>query len=382
MSTSASDELKNSSKTDDSSSSSPSSSSISTEAINISRLRRALLYVPGNDQRKVDKVKAIVNSVDSIVLDCEDGVAVNMKEEARQRILSTLSSLTTDGSDDVLLDRLSVRVNSVDSGLAADDLRVVLSGPVLPKTLLLPKVDRKTDIDSFLESFQNALQNRPPPLPPSSKATNDEGAGSSKKQSKKAAQEQLQSLEPIELIIYVESARGLLDLKDICEHFLEMAEFTKCRLAGIVFGSDDFCANIGEFPLMLLMAPLVRTTARRCCSPVSRWSWWQRPFELQAIDAVYINYRDLEGLQRQASEGAAMGFTGKQAIHPSQPGIIQAAFAPSDERIKWAVGLVAAFEAAQAAGKGAFVYGGQMIDMPLLRQAYNVLRTARQIGKA
>ncbi len=80
MSTSASDELKNSSKADDSSSSSsPSSSSTSTEAVNISRLRRALLYVPGNDQRKVDKVKTIVNSVDSIVLDCEDGVAVNMK---------------------------------------------------------------------------------------------------------------------------------------------------------------------------------------------------------------------------------------------------------------------------------------------------------------
>lgn len=374
MSTSASDELKNSSKADDSSSSSsPSSSSTSTEAVNISRLRRALLYVPGNDQRKVDKVKTIVNSVDSIVLDCEDGVAVNMKEEARQRILSTLSSLTTDGSDDVLLDRLSVRVNSVDSGLAADDLRVVLSGPVLPKTLLLPKVDRKTDIDSFLESFQNALQNRPPPLPPSSKATNDEGAGSSKKQSKKAAQEQLQSLEPIELIIYVESARGLLDLKDICEHFLEMAEFTKCRLAGIVFGSDDFCANIGATRSDNCQEVLL---ARQQVVLVAK------AFELQAIDAVYINYRDLEGLQRQASEGAAMGFTGKQAIHPSQPGIIQAAFAPSDERIKWAVGLVAAFEAAQAAGKGAFVYGGQMIDMPLLRQAYNVLRTARQIGKA
>lgn len=69
-------------------------------------------------------------------------------------------------------------------------------------------------------------------------------------------QEQLQSLEPIDLIIYVESARGLLDLKDICEHFLEMAEFTKCRLAGIVFGSDDFCANIGESAWLALECAL------------------------------------------------------------------------------------------------------------------------------
>lgn len=107
-----------------------------------------------------------------------------------------------------------------------------------------------------------------------------------------------------------------------------------------------------------------------------------KAYELQAIDAVYINFKDLEGLKKQALEGASMGFTGKQAIHPTQASVIQDAFAPSDERVKWALGLVSAFEEAQAAGKGAFVYSGQMIDMPLLRQAFNVLRTAKQIGMA
>jgi len=107
-----------------------------------------------------------------------------------------------------------------------------------------------------------------------------------------------------------------------------------------------------------------------------------KAFNLQAIDTVYIDYKNLGGLQRQAEEGAAMGFTGKQAIHPIQVAIIQEAFRPSDAKIDWAKGLVTEFEKAQKEGKGAFVYRGQMIDMPLLKQAYNVLAIARKIGKA
>lgn len=81
------------------------------------------------------------------------------QEEARQKILATLTSLATktEGYEDqnVLHDRLSVRINSIESGLAAEDLQVILSGPVLPKTLLLPKVDRKTDIDSVSFRLKN-----------------------------------------------------------------------------------------------------------------------------------------------------------------------------------------------------------------------------------
>lgn len=107
-----------------------------------------------------------------------------------------------------------------------------------------------------------------------------------------------------------------------------------------------------------------------------------KSFDLQAIDAVYINFKDLEGLKRQSEEGASMGFTGKQAIHPTQIPVIQESFRPSDDKIDWAKGLVEGFEEAQKEGKGAFVYRGQMIDMPLLKQAYNVLKIAKKIGKA
>lgn len=107
-----------------------------------------------------------------------------------------------------------------------------------------------------------------------------------------------------------------------------------------------------------------------------------KSMNLQAIDSVYINFKDLTGLERQCVDGARMGFTGKQCIHPDQVPVIQNAYSPSDDKIDWAKGLVAEFELAQETGKGAFVYRGQMIDMPLLKQAFNILNIAKQIGKA
>ncbi|OTF81367.1 citrate lyase subunit beta-like protein, mitochondrial-like protein [Euroglyphus maynei] len=145
------------------------------------------------------------------------------------------------------------------------------------------------------------------------------------------------------------------------------------HFAGIVFGSDDFCANIGatrsDEGKEILMA---RQHVILVCKSLN----------LQAIDAVYINFRDLDGLKRQSEEGASMGFTGKQCIHPDQVSIIQEAYRPSDSKIEWAKGLIEEFERAQLEGRGAFVYHDQMIDMPLLKQAYNVMNIAKQIGKA
>ncbi|GLG96391.1 Uncharacterized protein GBIM_03388 [Gryllus bimaculatus] len=99
-----------------------------------------------------------------------------------------------------------------------------------------------------------------------------------------------------------------------------------------------------------------------------------KAFHLQAIDMVHINFKDLESLKKQCQLGASLGYTGKQIIHPSQVQIVQELFLPSEKQVIWAQGLVAAFQEHQAAGKGAFVYQGHMIDMPLLRQAQNILQ--------
>ena len=272
-------------------------------------------------------------------------------------------------NDKSLLDRYSVRINAMQSGLAEEDLQVILSGDILPKTIYLPKVDSKKDLDHFVEHLQEELVKR-------SKAKAAKKDPKQKEEDKKKAKAEAKDSEedePIDLVIFVESAHGLLDLRDICKHAIEVSEYTSIRLAGIVFGSDDFCANIGA----------TRTDAgKEVLLARQKVVIVAKAYDLQAIDTVFIDYKNLDELQKQATEGASMGFTGKQAIHPTQVPVIQAAFSPSADRIDWAKGLVEGFEAAQKDGKGAFVYRGQMIDMPLLKQAYNILTIAKSIGKA
>ena len=102
---------------------------------------------------------------------------------------------------------------------------------------------------------------------------------------------------------------------------------------------------------------------------------------LQAIDAVYIDYKDKEGLRRQSEEGAAWGFTGKQVIHPGQVETVQTAFTPSAERLNWASELMTAFHQHQREGRGAFTFRGHMIDMPTVKQAQNVLDICDKTSK-
>jgi citrate lyase subunit beta-like protein len=96
---------------------------------------------------------------------------------------------------------------------------------------------------------------------------------------------------------------------------------------------------------------------------------------------VYIDFRDLEGLRLEAEQGAGLGFSGKQVIHPNQVSVAQEAFTPSAEAIEYAKRIVESFESSQKEGKGAYALDGKMIDMPLLKNAQKVLDRARAAGK-
>lgn len=163
--------------------------------------------------------------------------------------------------------------------------------------------------------------------------------------------------------MYAETCLGVLQLTDICAA-ATAANSHIFRPVGIVFGSDDLCASLGasrtESSLEILYAR-------------QRVVMVAKAYALQAIDMVHIDYKDMAGLRTNCEAGARMGYTGKQVIHPGQLDIVQAAFLPSAERIRWATGLVEAFHQHQRAGTGAFVYENQMIDMPTMRQAENIL---------
>jgi citrate lyase beta subunit len=285
--------------------------------------RRALLYMPGDDWKKI--TKALTLGVDCICMDMEDGVAVSRKAEARATIAKALQELNFGKSEKL------ARINAVGSGREKDDIAAVL--PYRPDGIVIPKVES-------LEQIQWA---------------DDLIAGAELKYG--------WPLNSIRMLVGVETAKGILNLKEIASH---------PRLDAIIFGGEDFAASVGarrtREATELLYA---RQAVVVACAA----------FGLQAIDIVYIDFKDTEGLRREAEQGAGFGFSGKQVIHPNQVQVTQEAFTPSDEAIAEAKRIVEAFEAGQREGKGAFALDGKMIDMPLLKHAQKVLERAKAAGK-
>ncbi|MCE7904573.1 MAG: CoA ester lyase [Anaerolineae bacterium CFX3] len=285
--------------------------------------RRALLYMPGDDWKKI--VKATTLGVDCICMDMEDGVAVSRKAEARVTIAKALRELDFGASEKL------ARVNSIGSGWERDDIDAVL--PFRPDGIVIPKVESREQVEWGSRLIEAA---------------------------------ELKygwTLNSIRMLVGVETALGILNLKEIAAH---------PRLDGIIFGGEDYAASVGarrtREAVELLYA---RQAVVAACAA----------FGLQAIDIVYIDFKDAEGLRLEAEQGAGFGFSGKQIIHPNQVGVAQEAFTPSDEALEEARRIVETFEASQKEGKGAYALDGKMIDMPLLKNAQKVLARARAAGK-
>lgn len=299
--------------------------------------RRAMMYIPGSDERKLQKIPSL--GCDCAVLDMEDGVSQNRKQEARANIVNALSNADFSSVPDV-----AVRINSVSSGLVEADLLALKEAEKLPMTLMLPKVDTAEEALWFASTLKNIF--------------------------KKGNLER-----PFRLVIFTESADGLLDLREILHRLKKLScgadkEGVAYVLEGVVFGSDDYCASIGA----------TRTTdGKELLYARQKIVLTAKAFQLQAIDMVHIDYKDHEGLREQSKAGDMMGFTGKQVIHPGQVKIVQEAFTPNETRRKWALDLMEAFEANHESGQGAFVFQDKMIDMPLLRQARNVVQLCKNM---
>ncbi len=286
--------------------------------------RRALLYMPGDDRRKIEKATTL--GVDCICMDLEDGTAVNKKAEAREVITKAMRELDFGKSE------RCIRINSVGSGFEKDDLPAALAAR--PDTIVLPKVESAEQVkwvSGEIESYE--LSNRLP-------------------------------VGGIRLLAGLETAKGVLNLKEIAG--------AKARLEALIFGGEDFAASIGatRSPEATELLSARQAIVTVCAA-----------YEIQAIDIVYIDFRDTEGLRHEAQQGADWGFVGKQIIHPNQVGPVQEAFTPSDDAIAYAQRVVETFEASQKEGVGAYALDGKMIDMPLLKSAQNVLERARAAGK-
>jgi citrate lyase beta subunit len=286
--------------------------------------RRALLYMPGDDRRKIEKATTL--GVDCICMDMEDGVAITRKTEARAVIAQAMKDLDFGTSE------RCIRINSFGSGFEKFDLAAAVA--TNPDTIVVPKVETAEQVRSiseYIEMYELASN---------------------------------MNIGSLRMLVGVETAKGVLNLKEIAG--------ADKRLEAIIFGAEDFAASVGatrtEGAAEVLYARSAVVTA--CAA-----------HELQAIDMVYIDFHDIEGLRLEAEQGARLGFSGKQIIHPNQVQAVQEAFTPSDEAIEYAQRVVRAFAASQKEGKGAFALDGKMIDMPLLKNAQKVLDRARAAGK-
>lgn len=287
------------------------------------RVRRAILYTPASEWAKIQKSAGL--NVDSICLDLEDGTSIHKKVEARGILARALAELDFGSSE-----RLA-RINPVGSGYEEDDLKAVL--PVHPDGIVLPKAESGEQV-AWLDERVSTVERE---------AGWSEGG--------------------IRLIAVVETAMGMLNLREIVSH---------PRVDAVILGAEDYTASIGAKRSGGMQELLwARGSVVAHCAA----------YEKQAIDMVSINFRDPVQLKIESAAGAMLGFSGKQIIHPAQIEITQNAFTPSDQEIDDALALITAFDEHNANGQGAFEFHDKMVDMPLVKQARSVLAKAKAAGK-
>lgn len=166
-------------------------------------------------------------------------------------------------------------------------------------------------------------------------------------------------LPSLPILAQIESAMGLVNLKEIAS--------SSAQLEALIFGAEDFASDVGA----------MRTAeANEIFYARSAVVAFASAFGLQAIDMLQVNFKDEAGLEKLATQGAQLGYSGMQIVHPDQIEVVSKAFTPSDAQVAAARRLIEAFEQNQGEGRGAFALDGKMVDMPLVKAARRVLARA------
>ena len=283
--------------------------------------RRSLLFMPGDDLRKITQATQL--AVDSIILDIEDGVALNHKEAARRGIVGALRVL-----DFVHRERL-IRINPTSSALAQEDLRATIDSR--PDGYVLPKVESAQDLLAVARFLDDA--------------------------------EQIRGWSPggIRLVAMAETALGVMTLKEIAP--------ASDRLDALALGGEDLAGDTGAIRTRAGVEILYARSALVMAATA---------YGLQAIDTVFVDLTDLDGLAEECAFARQLGFVGKMAIHPRQTPVMNRAFSPTEAEVSAAQRLVELFTARQGENLGAFELDGKMVDIPIMRAAQRV--RARAVG--
>jgi citrate lyase subunit beta/citryl-CoA lyase len=282
------------------------------------RRRRACLVVPAVPTRKLAKGAGL--AADEVVIDLEDAVVPAAKDEARSAAVAALGG-------DWVAESVAVRVNAIGTPWCHLDL-AALAAADRSVTAVLPKVESAADLafaDRLLGGAEAAA-----------------GRG-----------------EPVRLVALIETAAGLAAAQEIAR--------ASERMEGLVLGYADLAASLGRAgelePRDWLHAQETLLVAARAAG-------------IQAIDGPHLEIRDDDAFRVAVAHSRRLGFDGKWAIHPAQLDALREMFTPTEDEVADARGVLAALDAAAAAGAGAVRAGDRMLDEALALSARRVLARA------
>jgi citrate lyase subunit beta/citryl-CoA lyase len=300
------------------------------------RLQRSELAVPGSSPKMFEK--ALQSSADYVFLDLEDAVAPDDKIPARQNVIDAINDLDWKGSGKTI----SVRINSIDTHyMYRDVVEVVEQAGSKLDTILLPKAGTASDVymlSAMLNQIETAkgLKNR------------------------------------IGIEILIETTLGMANVMEIAKQGRDE------RLEAMHFGVADYAASCRA-----------RTTVIGGLNPDYPGDQWHaglsqmlvacRAYGLRAIDGPFGDFNDPKSYKDAARRGAALGFEGKWAIHPSQIELANEVYTPPNEEVSHAKQILIALDEAAKAGRGAAQLNGRMIDAASAKMAENIVNTDNAI---
>ena len=281
------------------------------------RLRRTRIYLPGNRPRMIQKGPHL--GADAVILDLEDSVSPEEKDAARILVGKAIENINF-GDAEVM-----VRINPVHSG-GLLDLPVILAAG--PDSIVVPKCESRNDVLIV------------------DKAINE-----------------ISPSKPIAILPMIETAKGILNAHEVA--------CASSRVEAITFGGEDFTQDIGA----------TRTKE-------GKEIFWGRSMlviaakaaGVQALDTVFSDLSDDEGLRQDTREIKEMGFDGRAAVHPAQIEIIHDVFTPTEAELLYAANVISASEKARREGSGVAVVKGKMIDKPIIQRAEKIIRIAQRLN--
>ncbi len=283
------------------------------------RPRRSVLYMPGANERALEKAKGL--AADALILDLEDAVAPDAKAEARDRVCAAASS------GDYGRREVAIRANGLDTQWHAEDVAAIAAAG--PAAIVVPKINSVDDV----RAIEAAL---------------DKGGAP----------------DHTSIWAMVETPQAML-------HAEEIAGCSE-RLTVLVMGTNDLAKELraqhvpGRQPLLTGLS-LCLLAARATGKVI--------------LDGVFNDIGDAEGFRAECEQGRDMGFDGKTLIHPSQLDPCNEVFAPSPGAVEAAEEIIAAFEDAERDGRGVVTVNGRMIENLHVDQARQTLAQAEAIAQ-